>query len=363
MIADDVEDAVAVQQLDVVDRLVAGVVQLREVEARQLPQIAHAQHRVGVVDVEILVEAELGGEHAAVVGADAGLHLETDDGGEAAVAQLGLDHLHQIVGALFAAFGVGVAGHPEQLDRGHVHAREQVGEAVGHDVLEQDELVVVADPQEARHAAAHRHLDPGHRQLPLVREAQGDEEVDRQVGDEGERMRRVHRQRRHQREDVFLVVVLDQRPLVGGQLVERHDTDLLPTQVGQQFHVDLPLLPAELGNDDAALVELLAGRPAIDAELVDAGADLLLQAADALHEELVHVAGGDGEELDPFEQDGALVAGFVENAEVELQPGQFAVEVKLGRAQIDPARFIVRRLRLRRCRCRCRRPSPSGRCS
>ena len=259
------------------------------------------------------------------------LHLQPDDRREPAVAQLRFDHLHQIVGLLLAALGIGVAGDPEQLDRGDLHAREQVGEAVRHHVFQQHEVVVGADPQEARHAAAHRHLHPRHGELAFMREAQRHQQVERQVGDERERMRRIHRQRRYQREDVLVIVCPDRGLLFLGQFGERSDADLLSAQITDQRLEDLALLAAELRHDDPALVQLLARRTTVDTELVHAGADLLLQAADPLHEELVHVGGGDRQELDPFKQRRATVARLVQDAEVELQPGQLAVEIQLRR--------------------------------
>ena len=53
-----------------------------------------------------------------------------------------------------------------------------------------------------------------------------------------------------------------------------------------------------------------------------------LQPADALGVKLVEVAGGDGEELDPFEQAVARVVRFRQHALVELEPAQLAVQVE-----------------------------------
>jgi hypothetical protein len=62
-----------------------------------------------------------------------------------------------------------------------------------------------------------------------------------------------------------------------------------------------------------------------------AGFHLLAQPRDPDLEELVEIAREDGEESSAVEQRVALVARFVEDAGVELQPGQLAVEVgKVG---------------------------------
>ena len=85
----------------------------------------------------------------------------------------------------------------------------------------------------------------------------------------------------------------------------------------------------ELAHDGIALGDLLLRRAAVDGALLHPGGDLLLQAADALHEELVEVRGRDGEELHALEQRLALVLGLVQHAAVEREPGELAVEVQL----------------------------------
>ena len=60
------------------------------------------------------------------------------------------------------------------------------------------------------------------------------------------------------------------------------------------------------------------------------GLHLLAQAGHPDLEELVEVAREDGQELHPFEQRIALVARLVEDAGVELEPGQLAVQVGEG---------------------------------
>ena len=49
-----------------------------------------------------------------------------------------------------------------------------------------------------------------------------------------------------------------------------------------------------------AFVDLLLRCAAIDCEVVDTGADLLFKTTDPLHEELVEIRSGDGEEFDPL---------------------------------------------------------------
>ena len=81
--------------------------------------------------------------------------------------------------------------------------------------------------------------------------------------------------------------------------------------------------------------QLLVGGPAVGRAGDLAGLDLLAQTGDPDLEELVEVAGEDGQELDPLEQRVALVARLVQDARVEVEPRQLAVEVgerRLGAA-------------------------------
>ena len=72
----------------------------------------------------------------------------------------------------------------------------------------------------------------------------------------------------------------------------------------------------------------LGGRHAVGRWPGVARGDLLLEAGDAHLEELVQVAGEDGQEPGPLEQRVALVLRLVEHPRVELQPRQLAVDVR-----------------------------------
>ena len=85
--------------------------------------------------------------------------------------------------------------------------------------------------------------------------------------------------------------------------------------------------------------ELLLGGPAVGRAGGLAGLDLLAQPGDADLEELVEVVREDGQELDPLEQRIALVAGLEQDAGVELEPRQLAVEVR----EVDFGRAARRR--------------------
>ena len=73
------------------------------------------------------------------------------------------------------------------------------------------------------------------------------------------------------------------------------------------------------------------GSPAVRRQLDHSGADLLHQAGDAHHEELVEVRAEDREELDPFQKRVLLVPCLVEHTALELQQAQLAVDEQRGK--------------------------------
>ena len=101
--------------------------------------------------------------------------------------------------------------------------------------------------------------------------------------------------------------------------------------------VDRRVLGDELEDPLAGGGELLVGGPAVGRAGDLAGLDLLAQAGDADLEELVEVAGEDRQELHPLEERVALVARLVQDAGVELEPRQLAVQVREGRLRAGRA--------------------------
>ena len=97
----------------------------------------------------------------------------------------------------------------------------------------------------------------------------------------------------------------------------------------------LPLGPAEqLAGPLANRDELLDRRAAVRGQLADAGVGLLVELGDAHLVELVEVRREDREELHPLEERERLVLGELQDAGVEIQPRQVAVE------HADGGRFL-----------------------
>ena len=164
-----------------------------------LPQIAHVEQAVDVVDLD-LVDVQPLDQPGAQRGVHAGADLEPDDLAEAPATELVLDRLQQVVG-LVGDLEIGVAGDPEQVVADDLHAGEQGREVVGDDVLERDEGVL-GDLHEPRQHLL-RHLDPGERVMVGVRVVQPHDQAQRQVGDVRERPPGADRQRGQHREDLL----------------------------------------------------------------------------------------------------------------------------------------------------------------
>src|SRR6266850_3865787 len=98
-------------------------------------------------------------------------------------------------------------------------------------------------------------------------------------------MRRVHRLRRHQRENVLVVVFANRFALVRGKAVEGTQTDSILLELSQDLRAQLALALLLLAHDRVAFGYLLLRSAPIDGKFLHSGYHLLLQAADALHEE------------------------------------------------------------------------------
>jgi hypothetical protein len=83
-----------------------------------------------------------------------------------------------------------------------------------------------------------------------------------------------------------------------------------------------------LADDQADAGKLFAGTQALGVGLDQRRLELLVQARDANHEELVQVGRIDGQELQPFQQRPPLVARLIKHPLVEGEPGSFPVQIE-----------------------------------
>ena len=187
-----------------------------------------------------------------------------------------------------------------------------------------------------------RDLDAGEEFLVADRVADHHGEVQGQPGDVGERVRRVHGQRRQDREDLLREHGAELVLGLGVEFLPVHEVDVLIGQrrtdlLGVDPGVAL-LQPVGLLAD--LLQDLHGAQPGRGGD-GEPGGDPALQPGDPDHEELVQVGGEDGQEADPLQQVQVRVLGQFQHAGVEREPAQFPVQEPV-RAEVA-LRFQVRR--------------------
>ena len=205
-----------------------------------------------------------------------------------------------------------------------LHAAEQRVEVLLDDLVQEYEPGLL-DLEQARQDL--RHLDPREAAFARGRIAQADGDRQAQRGDVREGMPGIHGEWRQDRIDLVQEALAQRLVMLGdGRVVDEFDA--LRRKGTADVQVDPGVLAGQFEDARADDLELFLGRPAVGRTCRLARLDLLAQPRDADLEELVEVVGEDAQELDAFEERVALVAGFEQDAGVEVQPGQFPVEVR-----------------------------------
>ena len=169
------------------------------------------------------------------------------------------------------------------------------------------------------------------RSSPLDGIAHGDGQVQGQVGDVGERVRGVDRQRREDREDRVDEHLLEVGPVVVGQVVPVGEADPFVLERRHDLVGEHRCRPVDEFVDPAPdRAQLVDEVEPVGGGGAQAGLELLHETRDPHLEELVEVLAEDGEELGSLEQRQAVVLGQGEHAGVELEPRELAVEEALG---------------------------------
>src|SRR5262245_8734104 len=167
-------------------------------------------------------------------------------------------------------------------------------------------------------------------------------------------MARIDRQRRHDRQQRLLEILVEESRLLGGELPRLEQVDALGGQERLELIEKAPVLlvtqPARSLRDGG---ERLSRAQAVGPGGPVARTDPAPKASDTHHEELVEVRAHDRQELDALEQRNRRVFRFLENATVELEPRQLAVDEGVAVHALDARRKVSS------IRSPCRTPSPA----
>src|SRR5699024_10936071 len=170
------------------------------------------------------------------------------------------------------------------------------------------------------------------------------------------RMRGVDRQRGQDREDPVVEQCAQLLLLLASQICPPQDLDPLFDQRRQQLVVETGRLREhQLTGTGECPGENLPGYLPTHRRNGYPRRDPPFEPGDADHEELVQVAGTDGQEPGPFEQRDVRVPGELEDSVVERQPGKFPVqELGLGAGGELTHNLMVTRVRALLVVTRCR---------
>ena len=177
--------------------------------------------------------------------------------------QCGLEELHQIF-RLFGDLDIAVADQPERPGALHLIAREELADELVDGFLdwnETDAFLAVGQPDESlqRHwkAQQRRHF------LAISAMAKLQRNREAEIGNEGERMRRIDGERRQHRENLFVEVLFQPVPLVLRQGVRGDALNALRLEQNQKVGEALMLVFLQPPHLDQQLLELLLRGAAI----------------------------------------------------------------------------------------------------
>ena len=296
------------------------------VEPRQLRQLVHGEH---AIDQQHLVVG--GGERALHERAQFLRHrrldLQPDHRSAAPAFQRGLEQTNQIF-RLFLDFQFGVPDDAERALPLHGIAGKQPADEQAGGLFQRDQphRAVLACGQADETVDPAGHADQRIHRLAVGNARQMQRHGKAEAGDERERMRRIDRQRRQQRENIVEEMILDPCPLGFGHVaaIDQNDSDL--GENAAQIAPDRLLIGGELRDRFIDEDKLLRRCVAVRAALGDALAHLRLDAGHADHEELIKVIGGNRQESHPLQRRVARIDRFLEHPAIEMEPGQLAVD-------------------------------------
>ena len=278
-----------------------------------------------------LVEQEVDHRRGAVVG-----DFEADFVAEVALLQFSLQRRAQILDLFLVDEEVAVAGHAELVAAQYGHAGEQLADVRVQDRREEHEAVIDSGQLvgEADHAWQNaRRLDD--RRVRNAAESiatlQFDREVQTLVEHAREGMGGVQADRRQNRHQLAEEEVAYPGPLFGRPDVAAQELDAFSGECWQHRIVEQRVLLGDQGMDFATDPPVeLDRREFVRVGGLAAQFDLFAHPGDPHFEELVEVAGDDAEVFEALEQRDVAVRRLRQNAALEGEKRELAIDVVLG---------------------------------
>src|SRR5215212_6308102 len=318
-----------------------GIEQIGAIDVRELLQISEP-YRVGRGEHRVFVDLEVANKPVPQVVGHLVRDNEPDALAEPAALQLVLYRLQEVGRFVLLDHEVRVAGYLEDVARDDVLAGEELVQVRRDNFFDPHKAhlgpfagtaVLVGEPHKAVYGG--RHFYAGHH--PPSRVPDHDEQIQREVGDVRERVRRVYGEGREYGQYVRYELFPELSALCGADLVVRHHAYALVFQGWYELAVKYPApLLEELLRVVVYPEELFFRCHPIWNGVRELRGHLLLQPRDPDHEELIEVGLGDRDEPHPLEQRVPLIAGLLEDPVVEPQPRELPVYVqrRIGKARL-----------------------------
>ena len=298
--------------------------------------VAHGEGRFGGVDLRPR-EAELFREDAKEEVVEQLRALQAHGRQAAALLDQFFHLLAEIAGGgelLVLGADVGVAGDAEDVARKHRVGGEGLFGIAADDIFQMH----VADAlprQKQQRGQRRRHGDQAHDGALFL--LQLHRHMRHLVGHEGEGMVIVHDLRRKHRQHAGAPVIVDEYGVVALEFVDAQVGDAIGAQgVFHLAEVAVALFVERFHGVVDALQLLRGGQPGLVVDLVVPVEGHIVEAAHAHHEELVEIAGEDGDELQPFIERHFVGIRLFQYALVEFQPRKLPVLSVRKACHADP---------------------------
>ena len=146
-------------------------------------------------------------------------------------------------------------------------------------------------------------------------------------------MGRIDGERRQDRKDVQQEMIFEPFAFSFADLAAVDDGESGGGKVDAQIAPAFELLLDQQHDALADFLKLLGRGHALLGRRQHASTDLTAQTRDAHHEELVEIVSGDRDEAQLLEQRVIAIGGFFEDAAVEFEPGEFAIDEAMRRGR------------------------------